>query len=816
MQSIETLEERQKGIEKMAQEMGAKRYHQQLLPWQASANPRPESEGMVGRRVIAEAIPKVSQRVEGHIQDTLHTKKHGGARHATTTARMMERVGPDEVAYAGLKGLMDRVSQKPSLTNVARIIGRLIETQDHIARMDDGSKSRKAYAQAVLKNAVKNRDERYRRLAIAGALRNLDERVPYLEEQQRIRMGMRVLGWIYEETGLFDYFVTKNKGKPQNLVGPTQKLVDYMENAHEQAEKLFPLMLPMVCPPKPWTGPYDGGYLTDNISLKLVKTRNKAYLQDLESEDIEPVLKAVNAVQETPWKINQPMLRVIRELWQGNVSIGKLPPRENYPLPAKPEGMDSDEELRKEWRRQAAAVHSANANLLGKRAATAQKLWIADYFKDEEAIYFPHQLDWRGRIYPAPALLTPQGDDLTRGMLQFARAKPLGEEGVNWLAIHLANTWGNDKVPFEERIQWAFDNQAMILDSAMFPTDGQMEWTEADEPFQFLAACFEWLGYTLEGSEYESRLPVAMDGSCSGLQHFSAMLRDEVGAKATNVLQSDRPQDIYQKVADLAHQGVVEDAHKGVQEAKLWVGNVDRKVAKRPTMTLPYGVTKFGMTDQIKDFLKEQEVDGKPYPIDMDKFHAAKYITGHIDQAITETVVSAKSVMDWLQKVAKVAAQDGLPVSWTTPAGLPVQQGYRKTKQKRINCHFGGINVQAAFAEETEQINKRRQASGIAPNYVHSMDASHLMLTVGQAVDDGLHDFAVIHDSFGCHAADAGHLGWAIRKTFVDQYTPDRLEEFRQQIKEQLPDHLAKKVPEVPEKGDLDIESVMDSMYFFA
>ena len=817
MTQAKTAEQRQRENERRATDLGISRYRARQLPWQMDSKERPESEGIVGRRIMGQSIEPVSKRIQEYITTTLHTKKRGGARKGLHVARMMEAVGPDACAFAGIKVLIDRMHKPQTLGSLGDRVGKLLETQYHIALMDDGTKSRKSFARITQKNASTTTNARYRGLIVAGALKKLGEEPPYMPADQRMQLGVAVLNYVYEETGLVEFDVVRRKQSKEHLVYPTKEAVEWMENQHAQAEKLFPLRLPMVCPPKPWTGPYGGGYLTKDMRLKLVKTRNRNYLEDLDSEDIDKVLQAVNAVQETPWRINKPVLDVVKQLWDDNSSVGKLPLREPIPMPAKPEDIDTNEVARKQWRAEAATIHNKNAALLGKRAATSQKLWIAQEFRDEEYIYFPHQLDWRCRLYPAATMINPQGDDLTKSLIEFGRGKPLGEDGPSWLAVQLANTWGEDKVSLDDRVQWVEDHHDMILDCAMFPIEGQMRWTEADKPFQFLAACFEWLGYTIEGPSYISRQPVAMDGSCSGLQHFSAMLLDPVGGEATNLVPMDLPQDIYQRVADKVSPRVIADAQDGVEEALPWVGNVCRKVTKRPTMTLPYGVTQYGMKDQIKDFLTEQEADRKPV-IDpnVDKFHAARYITPHIDRAIGETVTASKVAMDWLQQVAKVAASDGLPVSWVTPVGFPVLQSYMQQKTKQINCHFGGVKVKPSVSEETDKLNTRRQSSGIAPNYVHSMDAAHLIETVAQATDAGIEDFAMIHDSFGTHACDAAEFGWLTRKSFVDQYTPDRLAEFREQIRKQLPEHLQAELPEVPERGDLELDRVMESMYFFA
>src|SRR5690606_34581180 len=138
---------------------------------------------------------------------------------------------------------------------------------------------------------------------------------------------------------------------------------------------------------------------------------------------------------------------------------------------------------------------------------------VAKKFVEYDAIYFPHNLDFRGRAYPLPPLLSPQGDDQAKSLLTFSRGEPLGDDGAFWLAVHLANTFGVDKVSFEDRVAWVEEHEEQILDSALSPLDGQRFWTDADSPWCALAACFEWLGYKYHGKDYVSHLPIALDGS---------------------------------------------------------------------------------------------------------------------------------------------------------------------------------------------------------------------------------------------------------------------------------------------------------------
>lgn len=88
-----------------------------------------------------------------------------------------------------------------------------------------------------------------------------------------------------------------------------------------------------------------------------------------------------------------------------------------------------------------------------------------------DTFYLPHNLDFRGRAYPIPPHLNHIGDDLSRGLLRFADAKPLGLRGLRWIKIHLANLYGYDKANFDERVQWVDDHMEQIVESATNPLE---------------------------------------------------------------------------------------------------------------------------------------------------------------------------------------------------------------------------------------------------------------------------------------------------------------------------------------------------------
>jgi DNA-directed RNA polymerase len=232
------------------------------------------------------------------------------------------------------------------------------------------------------------------------------------------------------------------------------------------------------------------------------------------------------------------------------------------------------------------------------------KLNQANQFKNFDKIYFPYNLDFRGRAYPVPPHLSNIGSDLCRGMLKFSESKPLGPRGLYWLKVHLANLAGNDKITFDDRAAFTDNNMDKVRASVNDPFAGDRWWMGLDDPFQALATCQEIVKAIDSGNPetYECSLPVHMDGSCNGLQHYAALGRDRVGGKAVNLCKYDKPQDVYSGVMEEVIRRVAEDAervldfdHSNPEEltklqreallssraAKLTNGLIDRGVVKR-------------------------------------------------------------------------------------------------------------------------------------------------------------------------------------------------------------------------------------------
>lgn len=768
-----------------------------------------ESETPYGAVLMEKAVLPTAEKIKEWL------KKNGDPKQNSmpiAAAYLLVVGNPELAAYITSKMILDGIGRRRPLPGVAKRIASALEDE---VRLKNFEGKNKAYF-ATLKRSLDKRSSHtgYRKRVLVFCMNKAGITWVPWSETDKLHLGMQLLHLFVEATG----FITTeqiHRGKnndPYEVVA-TKELMEWVEKKNISGSVMQPELLPMIIPPVPWTSPWNGGYLKNSGQQSLVKTRNSVYLEDLNNIEIPIVYSAINAVQATGWQVNSEVLMVAQELWNSGMEIGDTPAKRLKEEPPKPHDIDTNVDAKKLWKRAVNEVKTENIRIASKILQTAKTLAIAVKFKDEPSIFFPHQLDFRGRLYPIPMFLNPQGPDIAKGMLRFSEGKSLEtQEAADWLAIHGANCYGVDKVSYEERVAWIEQQEAHIRQSVENPFD-YLWWTKADSPWQFLSFCFEWYGYLNTGLDWVSRIPIALDGSCNGLQHFSAMLRDEVGGAAVNLMPSDIPADIYQTVADKVTQEI---SGNMTPIALAWkkVG-VTRKGTKRCVMVLPYGGTEYAFRQFIQEHIRELGIQNT-FGEDFKNMAAASFLAKEIHSAIKKTVVKAMEAMDWLQGMAKVAADEGLPIRWTTPSGFPVLQKYSKVKSKQLEIKLSGKRIQLRIAEELPEVDKKRQTNAVSPNFVHSLDASALMETVVDSVELGISSFSMVHDSYGTLARDTSALAACLRSSFVRIYKgPCVLEEFRMSVAECCKvdvDTLAKP----PISGSLVIEGVNSSKYFFA
>ena len=628
--------------------------------------------------------------------------------------------------------------------------------------------------------------------------------------------------------------------------------------------------LPTIIPPRHWSTPYDGGYYgasclqTQLIRLNVLGGTEavKTYTSKLAMVDLGNIYAALNAMQDTPFKINKDILHTLKEIYASGGVLGGVPRTEPFEkLPRLPE--DATNEEIKEHKKKAVGIYKQEEARKSKALRCLVAIKTAERFAEYDSIYFPWNVDYRGRCYPIPTALSPQGDDIQKSLLLFAKGTPLAnDEDLKWLKIHGANLSGNDKISFKERIAWVEAHETDIVNSAEDPL-GYRWWYEVskgDYPMEFLAFCFEYrklLTYIEKygnAKGFVSNLPLAFDGTCSGLQHFSALLRDEVGGQAVNLIPCDTVQDIYSIVANKVNKLLLKDALEGTEDsfktnkdgefildregkpqvkygdktlAQNWVNfnrikfgqdGITRKVCKRSVMTLAYGSKQYGFKENLlADIIHPYVLDHPEDNPFLSPNQAAIYMAKLIWDSVKTTVIKAVEGMEWLQKIADLICHDNHVVTWNTPNGFPVQQNYMKMKQETIQLRFNKARVRFYNQQETDDVDNRAQRNGIAPNFIHSMDACHLQRVVNAMKQLGDDNFMMIHDSFGTDCAHAGLLYKVIRQEFVNLYKDqNHLENFLESVKYLIGDDKLSKVPKIPAFGNLDLDLVKQSDFCFA
>lgn len=815
------------------------------------------------KQLLKEAMPVYSKAIDDFRKEASEGK--AGRRH--TVVRLLNDLDSHTIAYISLKNILGNTALYPlaTLVGLCKQIGSSLEDEVRYQRVfnseskDDSKRTSIGLSKRV---GLSYKQAYIRSVEKKDIGRGLIDQWVNWDARSKVILGLKLVEIFCYSTGLGKLQKAYKGEKWNYMFLLDNQISEYIRhNDLELADLVFKYR-PMVIPPKPWTTPFDGGYY---IKLKrpalLVKAHAREVTELYSDVDMPNVYKAVNAIQGTKWHINSKVLSVANEVlaWDYIPDGLGIPAKEAPEPPVRPPEADTNEEVSKAWRLSMVHYYQQLASSRGKRLLVDSLVSEANVFKDDEEIYFPHNLDFRGRVYPMTTL-SPQGNDLSKGLLEFAEGITLGEHGATWLAMHGANCYGLDKKSLDERLYWVHSNSELILSIARSPLDN-LAWTEADSPWEFLAFCFEWSQYLDQGSSFKSHIAVAFDGSCSGIQHFSAMLKDEIGGVAVNLVPSDKVHDIYQIVANKVIEQLEIDAKEGSEDiidtaedgntflrkgtaslAQEWLNyGVTRYVTKRCVMTLPYGAKQYGFGEQILEDTIYPALAKNPLSFSKPQ-QASHYMAGLIWSAVGKVVVKAVEAMDWLQVVSGLLSSEkdieghNLPVTWVTPAGFPVRQKYEKLVLKQIKTVLSGsIAIYDPLTKEDTMMTKgeaiypalkmpvedsldsRKQRQGIAPNFVHSMDASHLMLTVDSCYDKGVRSFAMIHDSYGTHAGNADIMFSTVREVFVDTYSHHNvLQDLHDHIANQLSPKNLSKLPDIPEQGTLDLEVVKESLYAFA
>ena len=541
----------------------------------------------------------------------------------------------------------------------------------------------------------------------------------------------------------------------------------------------------------------------------VIKTwdRSKEYLF-LKYKDA-PFVKAIDKLQSTRYKVNEDIYNAIMQNWDHFIGNEVF------------KG-DNEKENEKLYQRQ-----SSKNREVKEIMATAAK-WLHKEF------YFYIDADYRGRLYYSEPFFNFQGSDMARGQLLFAEGKLFDEQASFWLAVHTAccynqsytideipewttadyrsvledeglDTISVDKMTLEDRAMWTQQNIDTIIEA------GEMGFffAEAEKEISFLACCIEWYKYSVAEGDYYTHLPIPIDGANNGWQHLGAMSKDEKTGTLVGLVPVDIQNDFYVQIA----KRLTERMPEWFEERNIPMKHIRKGIAKRAAMTRAYSC---GQKKMAESMFSDCYQYGFTDQYDISEYDCVD-LSGQIIKAIEEVCPGPLTTMKYLQKLADQEISNwmdmygtdrGHAIEWVTPSGFPVVYECYRTRPAKVDCYGfntpnGEIRFKHVIREKTDIPDRRGFMCGISPNFVHSMDASHMALVIA----DWEGDFGAVHDSFSTHATNVEPLMEETRRTFVSMYDK---ENFYEGIS--FGKGFTGRQPKI---GNLEIKGVTDSNYFF-
>ena len=337
-----------------------------------------------------------------------------------TLGHVIDMLGDDDetiakVALEALSFVLD-INDSLKKTTLSAAIGRRSEFVLYLCHPIWGSELHLKGLQLVCGRSMGM--EVMRRRLTADGFRKA-EAYKTFTRSERMALGTVLMELISQTTGLIE-FEKRPVGPAREayFVKRTDKwwqfLSDWKTNLTQR-----PTTIPMLTPPRDWSGLTDGGFETIRTALSPVSWEQWEQVK----QTLDPCfLNAVNYLQSVAWSLNREQVALQQEVWRLGRSIGSLPPRDRMERPgvsAEQKQDFSPEAKRDYWAsfyrwKADQRLNSSRAKFLHGQA-TINRLGDADRF------YLAWHSDHRGRLYQRSSHLTyTGGSDVFRSQLQFA------------------------------------------------------------------------------------------------------------------------------------------------------------------------------------------------------------------------------------------------------------------------------------------------------------------------------------------------------------------------------------------------------------
>ena len=823
---------------------------------------------------VTEQAPEYSQLkqvldlVADGLSKDIEEARQGKGRRPTWLNDLMH-LCPRQLALIGLQTCYNAVLKDSTLSSVTQEIGSLIDREClalELLHSDDeeANKNNRRIVKMVSEahTSAHVRLKALRNIATKNGTKSVYFGIEEKKGDRKMHMKRRTSNAAPVLSAIFQYCYVFQKDTqyttPKNSITRlsfTDEAMRQIERSKEYLQWSQPLLKPIpMDTPNPWQGFHTGAYKDWRLAecVKLVRGASSKQIEAIEHSfkgETPEHFRALNALQETRLCINEEMLEVVEWCWETRQSFGKFPKRDTPDFPRLPKDhMTMDQELKKAIKEDQREWRNTDRRVKGAEAVMKQDLQIANELAVHDYFTIPWACDFRGRFNMVPSF-NYHRDDHIKSLFQFQRGRVVDGQNIRWLKIHIANCSGFekiDKAPLDERVAWFDRNEGVLLDMAKDYKSSLGQWSGADKPFQMLAAIFEYARYLEEGDEFVGFIPISLDGTNSGVQHYSMLTLGEDEGKLVNLVPQAEMADLYQTVADKVQTRLKTDLSDSsdfrknpitkAELARIWLDyGVDRKLCKRPSMVFAYSSVAAGMTGQfMEDVMKplQRDVsygDIEFHPIartNKERKVAARYLAEHCYDSIVETLPKAAEAMKWIQSCTNVLSKQNKLVNWTSPSGFRVFHNYLKRDRVETKIFLFDTAVgertrsKVSLSLDTGKVDVRKNTASVAANLIHSLDASGMAKTIVKLLDSGAtEDFFMIHDSFAI-SGDVDDLYYGVREAHIEMYEAENLllkwqEELRQQLDHPF-DFERSEVDPIPQMGNLDLQGIRDSQFCFS
>ena len=703
---------------------------------------------------------------------------------------MAGRGGTAAIVSVALPLVIDGISQTRSHRRLAQAIGTALERE-----------VRGATLQEKREGTLRLMKRRYTAKEITDPrlLKTMRIDPGQWSAQDRFEVGALLLDLVAGTTGLVQLVGRQRKGRPVIDVKATAEALAIIKAT--PIRQLPAKRLPMLQPPRPWTGLQGGGYLNKDRPL-VVRAPH------LEPGDIPLQLAVVNQLQAQQMVVNPSMVAIQEEAWDSGTDVFPVK-REPLEAPPRPTEKVGKEGMR-EWYAacmDARIDRQQNAPLRIKVQRSIEALKGLQ----GEPCWFAYELDWRGRVYTANREATHQGPDWEKAAIEL-QGEPAGEEGFKWMLKAAAGHWG-ERGTWADRLAWGKQNLDLLTAAAENPLDRVDLWRDAKDPWQFLQLCRavrQWL----VDPRVPIGCPVRLDQHASGMAILAALTRDGKLAVMTRLI-GDTPADLYGLMAEKVVKRLRLDLEAGPphhqRQAAEWLElGVNRSTLKGPTMTTIYGAGFWSVSDGLAMQL-EAAKDLSPARYDRELVEPSQYLARHINAVLKQELASCLKVQAWLREVSRLVVTTQQPVRWTTPTGFPVELGAEQQQRAAVRTAVSGNRRWAATRATPGELSARVTSRGITANLIHSFDASFCQQVICRAGEQGF-ELLTNHDCFAAIPSRAGQLHKLLHEELAAMYQPNWLGKVQREIQS----GSGVELPKPPIVGKLAVGEIGANPYAFS